>query len=102
MVRGGTLRDGLTYTAQVGWNVSPRVTVAANVKGMEPYSHAARGVALGSPVGLSDRVTYLNYGPTVIVRLGPRFGLQLDVDATARARNLARGLTYRVGFSHVR
>jgi hypothetical protein len=100
--RGGTLRDAFGYAAQVGWNVRPRLTVALNVRGVEPFSHKTRDVALGSPVGLSDRVTYLNYGPTVILGLRHGVSLQADVDQSARARNLARGLTYRLGVAYSR
>ncbi len=100
--RGGPLRDAFGYAAQVGWTVHPRLVLAANLRGMEPFSQEARSVAVGSPVGLSDRVTYLNYGPTIILTLRPGVALQFDLDATARARNLARGVTYRVGVSYAR
>lgn len=102
VLRGGTLRDGISYGGQVGWNARPRVTLAANVRGVEPFSHRTRDVALGSPVGLSDRVTYLTYGPTVILGLRKGLAVQADLEAVARARNLARGLTYRLGLSYAR
>lgn len=101
-LRGGGLRDGATYTAQIGWNVSPRVVVAANLRGVEPYSHAPRDVPLGSPVGVSDRVTYAGYGPTLIVKLGRGLGAQVDVDGAFRTRNLATGIVLRVGVSYSR
>lgn len=97
--RGGGLNDALTYALQVGWNVRPRIVVAGNIRGVEPYDKKAPREARGSPVGLSDRVTYLSYGPTVILGLANGAALQLDVDGAARARNLADGTTVRLGIS---
>jgi hypothetical protein len=91
------LRDGVVYAAQVGWNATDRLVIAANVRGVEPYDKSARGVALGNYAGVGDRVTYATYGPTVILKLGRGFGVQLDVDGTFRARNLARGVVFRAG-----
>ena len=98
-VRGGGLNDALTYALQVGWNVRPRIVVAGNIRGVEPYNKKAPREARGSPVGLSDRVTYLSYGPTLIVGLGNGVAVQLDVDGASRARNLADGTTVRLGVS---
>ncbi len=97
--RGESLRDGVLYGGQLGWNVGRRVTLAANVRGLEPFSHAARATAVGSPVGLGDRVTYVYYGPSAIVKLGHTFAVQLDVERVIRARNLATGTTLRGGLS---
>jgi hypothetical protein len=102
MVRGGGLRDGFVYAAQVGWNAGERLVLAWNLRGVEPYSHAPREQPLGSPAGLGDRVTYAAYGPTAIVKLGKGWALQLDVDGAFRARNLAKGLVYRAGISYAR
>jgi len=101
-LRGGGLNDALTYALQIGWNVRPRVVLAGNIRGVEPYSNKAPREARGSPVGLSDRVTYLIYGPTLILGLGNGAALQVDVDGAARARNLADGTTVRVGVSFSR
>lgn len=101
-VRGSGLRDSFVYGLQVGWNTSSRVVLAANVRGVEPYDSSARTVAFGSPVGLSDRVTYVSYGPTAIVKLGRGVSAQLDVDGAFRARNLAKGPAFRVGLSYSR
>lgn len=95
--RSGELRDGLIYGVQLGWNAMPRLVLAANAYGVEPWSHAAPDQASGSPVGLGDRVTYVKYGPSAIVKLAERWGVQLDVEGVARARNLAKGVTYRLG-----
>ncbi len=97
-----TLRDGFVYEAQVGVNLGPRVVVALNARGLEPYDKAPRAIALGSPVGVGDRVTYLTYGPSLIVRLGGGLGAQLDVTGIARARNLARGPQVNLGLSYSR
>lgn len=93
------LRDGFTYGAQVGWNATPRLVLAWNLRGLEPWSDAAREVALGNPVGLGDGVAYLTFGPTAIVKLGAGLALQLDVEGSARERNLAVGTTWRMGVS---
>ncbi len=100
--RGEGLRDGVLYGGQLGWNVGRRLTLAANLRGVEPFSHEARDVAVGSPVGLGDRVTYAYYGPTAIVKLTRSLSLQLDVDRVFRARNLATGTTFRGGVAFSR
>jgi hypothetical protein len=99
LLRGAPLRDALTYNAQLGWNATRRLVLAANLRGVETYDKAARETAVGSPVGLSDRVTYLAYGPTAIVQLGGGLAVQGDVEGVAHARNLARGVTWRLGLA---
>lgn len=94
-----TLRDGVVYEAQLGWNLDSRFVLAANLRGVEPYDKAPRDVALGSPVGVGDRVTYLVYGPSLIARLGGGWGAQFDVTGVARARNLARGPVFSLGLT---
>ena len=100
--RGGGLRDGLVFGGQVGVSVNRRFALAANVRGVEPFSHEAPDVARGTFSGVGDRVTYIAYGPTVIVGLARGFGLQVDLDLAARARNLAKGPTVRAGVSFSR
>jgi hypothetical protein len=97
--RGGGLRDGLSYGGQVGWTVTPRLALAIGLRGAEPWSTEAPSVALGSFVGVGDRVTYLTVGPTAIVTLAKGLGVQVDVESILRARNLARGPLVRVGLS---
>lgn len=101
-VRGGALRDAFSYAAQAGWNARPRLVLAVNLRGVEPYDASAREVAIGSPTGLSDRVTSLSVGPTAIVTLGRGVALQVDADRTLRAKNIARGTTLRAGLSIAR
>jgi hypothetical protein len=98
--RGGGLRDGLVYGAQIGYRLVPRLLLAANLRGVEPWSHQAPEQALGSFVGVGDRVTYLTYGPSLIVELTPDFSLQADLEAVSRARNLAKGPVFRFGFAY--
>jgi hypothetical protein len=100
--RGGGLRDGIVYNLQIGWNVARRLLLAANLRGVEPYTKAPPGVPIGSPVGVSDRVTYTAYGPTAIVKVGRDWALQLDVDEAFNTRNLAVGTVFRVGVAFVR
>ncbi len=96
------LRDALVYDAQLGWNASPRLVLAFGVRGVETWDKSARDVAIGSPVGVGDRVTYLAFGPTAIVKLGGGFSAQLDVSGQTRARNLAKGPHVSVGVSYAR
>jgi hypothetical protein len=100
--RGGGLRDGVVYAAQVGWNTNRRIVFAVNLRGVEPRSHEAPEIALGSFSGVGDRVTYLALGPTVIVGLTRSLALQMDGDAAFHSRNLAEGPTLRVGISFTR
>jgi hypothetical protein len=100
-VRGGGLTDAAAYAAQLGWNVRRGIVVAGGARGVEPFDRSPR-MARGSPVGLSDRVAYLVYGPTAIVSVGRGLALQLDLERAARARNLAKGTTLRLGLSLAR
>jgi hypothetical protein len=96
-VRGGGLRDGFTFGAQAGWNARPRLSLMASLRGVEPRSHEAPREARGNFTGLGDRVAYVIAGPSFIVKLGARSGVQLDAEFVLRARNLARGPVYRAG-----
>lgn len=100
--RGGGLRDGFVYATQVGWNATSRLVLAANLRGVEPYSRRPGSRTSGSFVGVGDRVTYAAYGPTAILKLGGRISLQLDLDGAFHARNLAEGAVFRVGLSFSR
>ena len=100
--RGGGLRDAFVYAGQVGWNAARRLTLAFNLRGEEPFSHEPGTARAGSFVGLGDRVTYLVYGPSAIVGLGNGWGLQLDLEGAARARNLVKGPLLRAGITYQR
>jgi hypothetical protein len=52
-----------------------------------------------SPAGLGDGVTYLAYGPGLIVELARGVALQVDLDGAAHVRNIAKGPTLRFGLS---
>jgi hypothetical protein len=99
LVRGGQLRDSFVYAAQVGWSLSERLRLSAGLRGVEPYDSSARAVAIGSPTGLSDRVTYVAYGPGLDLRLAGPWTLHLRVEDTFHARNLATGPTVRTSVS---
>jgi hypothetical protein len=96
-VRGSGLRDAFVYGGQLGWNAGPRLVLAFNLRGVEPYTHRPGSRTAGSFVGVGDRVTYVTWGPTAILKVGREWAVQLDLDATSHARNLARGLTVRGG-----
>lgn len=101
-VRGGQLRDTFLYAGQLGWHVASRLSLSANVRGVEPWDSSFREVALGSPTGLSDRVRYTTYGASAFFKLTGPWTLQLDVEDTFRARNLARGVMLRTGIAYSR
>jgi hypothetical protein len=102
LLRGGALRDSWEYGGQLGWTFKPAFRAALNARGIEPFSKAPPDAPRGNPAGLSDRVTYLVYGPSVYFEFGRGFGLQLDLERDAHARNLARGTTYRGGITFYR
>lgn len=95
-----TLRDGLVYDGQLGWRLTGRLSLAWNARGLRPYDLSARDVALGSFVGVGDRVSYLAFGPSALVKLGGGFGAQIDVTGAAFERNLATGTTFSFGLSY--
>jgi hypothetical protein len=99
-LRGSGLRDGFLYEAQVGWNVTSRVVLAANLRGLEPWSDTPGAISPGSLVGTGDGTAFLTYGPTAIVRLSGAWGLQLDVESAVRAKNIAVGTVWRIGVTY--
>lgn len=96
------LRDGVAYEAQLGWNATKRLILIACARGVEPFDHKPPREAFGSPVGVSDRVTYLMLGPSLIVKLGRSYALQFDVERSLRVRNVAKGTVFRAGVSFAR
>ena len=100
--RGGGLTDGFPYAVQVGWNVSGRAWLSANLRGVEPFSHKPGDVPAGSLTGVGDRTTYVVVGPSLFVGLGAGFGLQLDFEGAFHARNLAKGPQFRAGLTYTR
>jgi len=100
--RGSGLRDAFVYNVQAGWNVGSRVTLAVNLRGIEPWSQTPGDRTAGSFVGVGDRTTWAVVGPTAIVRLARDWGLQIDYDAAVRSRNLAKGPTFRAGITFQR
>jgi len=94
--RGGDLRDGLVYAAQLGHRLG-RLLVVANLRGVQPWDTEPSDLSTGSAAGFGDRTTYVVFGPALIVELGRGLGLQADVDFMAHTRNIARGTTLRVG-----
>ena len=100
--RGSGLRDGVVYYAQAGYRLLPRVLLALNVRGQQPWSQDAPERAIGSFVGVGDRVAYVGFGPSLMLDFGPRLTLQADAEAVAHARNLAQGPVVRVGLAYRR
>lgn len=97
-----TLRDGLVYGVQVGWNAGRRLVLALSLRGLEPFDQTLRLEPIGSPVGFGDGTTYLAFGPSVIVKLGGGWGAQVDLTGATRTRNLAEGTQFNFGISYSR
>jgi hypothetical protein len=95
--RGGGLRDGLVYDGQVGVRVTSWLSLAGNVRGVQPWDTTPGDLSAGSAAGLGDGVTYLELGPSAIVTLRPGLGIQASVEGVTHARNIAKGPTFRVG-----
>lgn len=98
-VRGGGLRDGLVYEAQLGGRAFGRVLVLLNLRGVQPWDTTPGDLSTVSPAGFGDGVTYLAYGPGLIVEIARGVALQLDVDGATHVRNIAKGPTWRAGLS---
>ncbi len=98
-IRGGGLRDGFVYEAQLGRRVLSRVMLMLNLRGVQPWDTSPGDASTVSASGFGDGVTYLAYGPALIVELGRGVALQFDVDGATHVRNIAKGVTYRFGLS---
>lgn len=98
-IRGGGLRDGLVYDAQVGGRLFGRVLLLGNIRGVQPWDSTPGDASTVSPSGFGDGVTYLAYGPALILEIASGIALQMDVDLATNVRNIAKGPTFRVGLS---
>jgi len=98
-IRGGGLRDGLVYEAQLGARTFGPVMLLFNVRGVQPWDTAPGDASTTSASGFGDGVTYLAFGPGVIVELARGVSLQIDVDGATHVRNIAKGPTFRIGLS---
>jgi len=96
--RGGGLRDGVVFGAQVGWKATDTVALMGSTRGVEPFSHDAPATARGSFAGVGDRVAYVVFGPAVLWNVTKTSGVQLDAEFVAYARNLASGPVFRIGY----
>jgi hypothetical protein len=98
-IRGGGLRDGFVYDAQAGARLFGPVFVLFNLRGVQPWDTEPGDASTISPAGFGDGVTYLAYGPGLIVELVRGVALQVDLDGAAHVRNIAKGPTLRFGLS---
>lgn len=96
--RARGLRDAFIYEAQCGVVVYRGVWVQLNLRGLEPFATEPSDAAFTSPSGLGDGVTYASFGPSVILELGDRWGLQFDYEDAFRSKNLAVGPKFRFKF----
>lgn len=99
--RGGGLRDGLVFRGQLAITLTPRLTLAGNVNGLQRWSETP-GRPVNSFVGFGDGVTYVAVGPSVIVKVSDHWGLQGDWDALFHVRNNATGHALRLGVFYQR
>jgi hypothetical protein len=97
--RGGGLRDGFVYDAQVGGRLFGPVLLLFNVRGVQPWDTEPGDASTVSPAGFGDGVTYLAWGPGLIVEVARGIALQLDADGATHVRNIAKGPTVRFGLS---
>jgi hypothetical protein len=95
--RGEGFEDGVVFSGQVGWSVSARVTLAAGLRGVQPFRYPDGSVGTGALVGVGNGVTYVNYGPSLAVKLGGGVGLEFSVEGNFHTRNVTRGVQYRAG-----
>lgn len=100
--RGGDLRDGLVYDAQLGVTIRSWLALAWSFRGVQPWDTTPGDVSAGSAAGLGDGVTYLAFGPSAIITVRPGIGVQIDADGATHTRNIARGPTVRVGLFVIR
>ncbi len=96
-MRGGNLRDAVTYGGQLGVRVSHRVTIAWVVRGLQVYQRQPGPASIASASGLGDGVTYTAFGPTASIGLAQGLAVVLGVDRSAHTRNVAKGLGARIG-----
>ncbi len=97
--RGGGFEDGLAFSGQLGWNASSRITLAAGLRGVQPFRYPDGSVGSGALVGVGNGVTYVNYGPSLLVKLGSGIGLELSAEGAFHTRNVAQGIQYRAGLT---
>lgn len=100
--RGGGLRDGFMYRGQLSVSMSRRLSLTANVNGLQRWSETPGTPDPGSPVGFGDGVTYVAVGPSAILKLNDRVGVQGDWEAIFHARNIGTGHTFRFGLFYQR
>jgi hypothetical protein len=100
--RGEGLRDGFAYEGQVGINVTDRLVLAFNLRGIQPYDSEPADLSAGSAAGLGDGTTYTNFGPSVIVELSPNWSTQFELEGMANTRNIAPGTVFRVSVAYSR
>lgn len=96
--RGSALTDALTYRGQAGLHLGERTTLAGNIYGVEP--DGGRSVdGAGQAAGLGDGARFLAYGVEASYEVKPDWRVEFAVEDTTRARNLATGVTARLGLS---
>jgi hypothetical protein len=101
-MRGGGLRDGLGFTAEVGVIPTSRLRLGWAVRAVRPYNPEPGAGSLASPSGLGDGVQYVSTGPGISVTLGRGWSWNIDADGSFQARNLATGTRVRTGLTFSR
>jgi hypothetical protein len=94
-------KDEATLYAEYGvtGSVTAILDLIGYVRGVQPWDTTPGDASTVSPAGFGDGVTYLAYGPGLIVEVARGVALQLDVDGATNVRNIAKGPTVRFGLS---
>lgn len=100
--RGGGLEDAFIFSTQVGYLPTSRITLAMGLRGNQPFRYPDGSFGGGSFTGVGNGVTYVNYGPSLIVKLGAGLGLEMGVEGTFHARNIATGTLFRAALTFQR
>ncbi len=95
--RGEGLTDALSYRAQIGVQAGGRWRWAWNLYGIEPYSSRSGGSSVAA--GFSDGVRYLAFGAEALIEVAKGWSVELGLEDTTRTKNLATGITARLGVS---
>jgi len=100
--RGGGLEDAFIFSTQIGYLPTPRVTLAMGLRGNQPFAYPDGFVGGGALTGVGNGVTYVNYGPSVTIKIAAALGLELGVEGTFHARNIATGTLFRAALTFSR
>jgi hypothetical protein len=97
--RASGFQDAFVFSTQVGYLPTPRLTLAMGLRGNQPFRYPDGSFGGGGLTGVGNGVTYVNYGPTASVKLGRGLGLEVGLEGTFHARNIATGTLFRAALT---